>query len=268
MSTSSNPPTDHQEDLLAAAAFGTLSKSEQARFDSLMESSPEFRAEYASLKAFTADLSLLATEADPPPELRDRLEEAITSAPPIPQPLPPTDDVIELSDQSGPIPINLSTRRANPYDAPKSRVPAIPLPYIWAAAAAVVLALVAGVMLDRLFLQDDDEKPMEEIAFELNVADAPGFSGELMYDPESQMFMLKTDDMPSAPEGQVYQVWLIDHEGVPQPKGTMDESSFAVMADRDSYQTFAITLEPGPIGSTGPTTDPILVAPLSPGTDA
>jgi anti-sigma-K factor RskA len=263
MHTSSNPPTEYQEDLLAAAAFGTLTASEQAEFDALLQSSPDFRAEFASLQALTADLSLLAPEADPSPALRDRLEQAISSAPPVPEALPPTDEVIELSDQAGPIPINLSTRRSNPYAAPKSRMPSTMRPYIWAAAAAVVIALATGIMLDRLFLQDEDAAPMEEIAFELNVPDDPGISGELMYDPDSQMFMLETENMPTAPEGQVYQVWLIDHEGVPQPKGVMDEPKFAVMADRSDYEVFAITLEPAPIGSTGPTTDPILVAPLT-----
>jgi anti-sigma-K factor RskA len=265
MNTSSNPPTEHQEDLLAAAAFGTLTESERAEFESLLESSPGFREEFASLQALTADLALLAPESDPSPAVRDRLEEAISFAPPIPQPLPPTDEVIELTDHAGPIPINLSTRRANPYEAPKSRMPSTMRPYIWAAAAAVVLALVAGVMLDRIFLQDEDSAPpMEEIAFELNVPDDPGISGELMYDPESHMFMLETENMPAAPEGQVYQVWLIDHEGVPQPKGVMDEQAFVVKADRSDYQAFAITMEPGPLGSTGPTSDPILVAPLTP----
>ncbi|MDQ2621795.1 MAG: hypothetical protein M3Y45_02020, partial [Actinomycetota bacterium] len=86
MNPSSNPPTEYQEDLLAAAAFGTLTESERAEFDALMESSPDFRAEFASLKALTADLALLAPEADPSPALRDRLEQAITSAPPIPEP--------------------------------------------------------------------------------------------------------------------------------------------------------------------------------------
>ncbi len=264
MSTSANPPTEHQEDLLAAAVFGTLTGPERAEFDALMESSPEFRAEFASLTALTADLSLLAPEADPSPALRNRLEQAIAAAPPIPEPVTLMENIVEVSDQSGPIPINLSTRRANPCAAPRARMK----PYLWAAAAAVVVAFVAGVILDRLFLQDDDGTSMEEIAFELNVPDDPGISGELMYDPESQMFVLETANMPAAPEGQVYQVWLIDHEGVPQPKGVMDESSFAVMADRDNYQAFAITMEPGPIGSTGPTTDPILVAPLTSGSGA
>ncbi|MDQ3655120.1 MAG: hypothetical protein M3457_08585, partial [Chloroflexota bacterium] len=48
-----------------------------------------------------------------------------------------------------------------------------------------------------------------------------------------------------------------------QPVGVMNRSTFAVPAPRDAYDAFAITVEPAPLGSAGPTTDPFFVAPLT-----
>ena len=69
--------------------------------------------------------------------------------------------------------------------------------------------------------------------------------------------------MPEPPQGHVYQAWLIDAAG-PVPVGVMnpDQGEFASAADRSQFQTFAITVEPGPLGNDAPTTDPILVAHL------
>jgi hypothetical protein len=36
----------------------------------------------------------------------------------------------------------------------------------------------------------------------------------------------------------------------------------ATTGDRDAYQTFAITVEQGPLGNPAPTSDPIIVASL------
>ena len=105
---------------------------------------------------------------------------------------------------------------------------------------------------------------MQTIAYELTLSTPiPDLGAELTYDEDAQIFTLQTENMPAAPEGQVYQVWLIDTECRPQPMGVMADPTFAVAADRDNYTAFAITVEPGPIGSAGPTTPPFFVAPLT-----
>jgi anti-sigma-K factor RskA len=133
-----------------------------------------------------------------------------------------------------------------------------------AVAAALLIALSGGIAIDRLFLQNDDDSTNEmTIAFSLTPSTPmPDVSAQLTYDPDSQMFRLQTENMPSAPADHVYQVWLIDQAGVPQPKGVMDEPTFVVAADMHNYQAFAITVEPGPIGSDAPSTEPFFVAPL------
>jgi hypothetical protein len=44
--------------------------------------------------------------------------------------------------------------------------------------------------------------------------------------------------------------------------GVMEGDEFDFEANRDDYDAFAITVEPAPDGSSGPTTEPIVVAPL------
>jgi anti-sigma-K factor RskA len=241
----------YYEELLGAAAFGTLTAEEEAELQAYLKTSETARAELAELRALAGDLTLLADEMDPPPDLRNRIEQAVLA------------DVTWGADVQGrprgdePKPLD--------FEPKPSRKP-IPLwrNYIWAAAAALLIAVLAGAVLDRVFFQDDDD-PVDNrqtIAFDLSLATpAPGLTAELTYDPDQHLFVLETENMPPAPADHVYQVWLIDTEG-PKNAGTMAGSRFAVAADRSDYQALAITVEPAPLGSEGPTTEPFFVAPL------
>ncbi len=68
----------------------------------------------------------------------------------------------------------------------------------------------------------------------------------------------------SAGPGQVYEVWLIGEDGVPAPSGVFDQPTdqHAVVADRDQYDTLAITAEPGPLGTDAPTGEIVATASL------
>lgn len=243
------------EELLAAAAFGTLTPEEAAALEGYLATHPAARAELAELQALAGDLTMLADEVEPPATLRGQIEQAILATPQ--EPAAPTDRFQ---------PLNMTTAPAAPATAP------IPFPgwrrYAWAAAAAVLIALVAGVLIDRFLLQDTDEGDAQVIAYKIDLATpAPNLSAELTYDPDQRLFVLETENMPAAPQGQVYQIWLIDQNNVPQPKGVMTEPTFAVAADRGQYAAFAITVEPGPLGSEEPTSQPFFVAPLTPEAD-
>jgi len=229
------------EALLAEAAFGTLDPDEERALQDMLARSPAARAELASLQELAGNLALLADERAPSPELRNQIEMAITSGQ-APAGSPAAAAPTPL--RTAPAPTRISSA------------------WWLAAAAAIVVALVGGVLLDRFVLSDEEPEP-DTIAYELTTP-MPDVSAELTYDADSQLFMLTTENLPSAPEGQVYQVWLIDQESVPHPMGVIQSETFAVTADRDDYQVFAITLEPAPIGSAAPSTNPILVAPLTP----
>ncbi len=75
--------------------------------------------------------------------------------------------------------------------------------------------------------------------------------------------VLVTTDMPEAPAGKVYELWL-DHEGVGMvPAGLMegDESEVVLEGDPAAAIGFGITVEPEG-GSDEPTTDPLALIDL------
>lgn len=137
--------------------------------------------------------------------------------------------------------------------------------YRWLAAAAIVLVLIGvGALVGRSLWWTDQAEPAQEIA--LHDADGNLIAADvanLEYLPDEQRFVLHMEDMPEAPEGQVYQGWLIAGD-VPIGVGIVDPvtGEFSVDGDRATYDVFAITVEPGPNGSDLPTTNPIVVAPL------
>jgi len=248
----------YYEELLGAAAFDTLTAEEAAELEPWLASSAAARAELAELRMIAGGLGQLADEAIPSPGLRDRIEAAVMA------------DVAWANPARGP---RRAVASGDPDHGivPLSTVPVAgakrptPLwrPYVWAAAAALLIAVVTGVVLDRLVLGDDDADERETIAFNLDLATpVPNLSAELTYDPEDQIFILETENMPPAPHDHVYQVWMIDESG-PQPMGVMNQPRFVVPAPRNAYDTLAITVEPAPLGSADPTTKPFFEAPLT-----
>ena len=152
--------------------------------------------------------------------------------------------------------------------SPVRRAPITHSPYKvhWAVAALLaLLTLAAGILLGRSIFQSATDTPDQEIA-QVTVTD-PNLtaSGTVEYVKDQGVVMLHMQDMPPAPQGYVYQVWVIDGD-TPVSVGTFDtqSSSFATAADPTRYTTLAVTLEEGPIGSDQPTTDPIIVADLTP----
>ncbi|HVL25342.1 MAG TPA: anti-sigma factor, partial [Thermomicrobiales bacterium] len=128
-------------------------------------------------------------------------------------------------------------------------------------AALMVLSLIGGTLLGQVLPRfNADEGQQIPIQFTDPTISA---TGELRYLPDEQVFVLDVTGMPEPPTGHVYQAWLIDAGG-PIPVGVMDPASgeFASAGNRSQYTTFAITVEPGPLGNAAPTTEPVLVAQL------
>ena len=154
-----------------------------------------------------------------------------------------------------------------PFSSP-TRVPtASPSPWRmhWAVAAVLaLLTLAGGILLGRTLFDTEADIPAQTIA-QVTVTDpAIGASGTVAYTADSGVLVLHMNDMPAAPEGFVYQVWVIDGE-TPVPVGVLDpeSSEFATVGDPDRFQTLAVTLEEGPLGNDTPTTDPIVIADLT-----
>ena len=93
---------------------------------------------------------------------------------------------------------------------------------------------------------------------------APNASGQVSLLPDDRLLILDVRDLPPLKSGQVYEVWLIGEDGVPAPAGVFDHPTdqHAVVADRDRYDTLAITAEPGPLGTEAPTGEIMATASL------
>lgn len=130
-------------------------------------------------------------------------------------------------------------------------------------AALMLVSLIGGALLGQVLPQFGENAPQaQQIAIQFTDPNITA-TGELRYLPDEEIFVLSINDMPEAPDGFVYQAWLIQGDA-PIPAGVMDTSQgeLASVGDRSQFDAFAITVEPGPFGNQEPSSDPILVAPL------
>jgi len=252
----------HQEfkDLLSAAAFGTLTEEEGILLREHLDTCLECRRELSEFQIIASALPLTLDEMQPSPRLRNRLLAVVqhehrvvepTAVTPAPVAVSTSADTPETREsQAAPLPVTM--RRPTPI---RSR-------YLWATAALVLLSLLAGAAIGRFLLAGDPSSDVEGETIALRFSTPiPNVEGELTYLPDQQVFRLTMENMPAAPPDHVYQVWLID-DSRSIPAGVMDQPEFAVAADRARYDALAITVEPAPLGSADPTTDPIMIAPL------
>lgn len=152
---------------------------------------------------------------------------------------------------------------AQPDAAPtafRARASRRPMRVLAPFAAAAVLAVVAvGLLAWNLVLLggSDDESVIR--------TSTEGPASRLVYVPGRQLAALTIDGLQPAPEGHVYQVWVV-RGGTPRPDALFDAASggraiAAVNTELQAGDTVAITLEPRG-GSSAPTTKPFVVIPI------
>lgn len=246
--TTHNHNHEHADDLLDGYLLGTLSPEDIAWMEAHVRACPRCQEEIAPLMAAVQALPFSAPEPDVQmsDDLWDRIERSV-SVPAAPQ--HDETDFIPLSSQ--PAPPLIRPRRWTSRE--------------WLAIAAVALvSLLGGTALGQALPQFFSDDADDQQVFALQFSD-PGVSatGELRYLPDEEVFVLEIAGLPELPEGQVYQAWLID-DSAPVPVGVVDTATgeLASAGNRDAYQTFAITVEQGPLGNPAPTSDPIMVASL------
>jgi anti-sigma-K factor RskA len=256
-------------ELLGAFALGAVDAEEAEVLRAHLTTCAECQAELAELWAAVDAMADLVEPMEPPPALRERIAAAVqadgrggvvepppAAAPRAPETLRPPEPV----RRPEPVPPSEPVRAAEPIQPPAtwwSR--ATP----WAAAAAILLLLSAGLLIWNLRLREE-LTATTPLTIALAPTDAaPGASGEVHYQPESQLFVVDVRDLPPLAAGHVYEVWLIGAEG-PRPAGVFDQptAEHAIIADRSQYQTIAITAEPGPLGTAAPTGEIVATATL------
>lgn len=237
-------------DLLGAYALGAVDASEAAAVREHLATCAECQAEMAELWAAVDTLPALVEPMEPPPALRGRIAAAIAQemAPSAPPPV-------------APVPPAAIPRAPEPIRPARWWTSLSP----WAAAAAILLLLSAGLLVWNLRLREQlATTPVPETIALAPTDEAPDASGEVTYLPQSQIFFLDVRDLPPLAADQVYEVWLIGGDGVPAPAGVFDQPTdqHAIVADRDQFDTLAITAEPGPLGTEAPTGEIVATAPL------
>jgi anti-sigma-K factor RskA len=251
-------PTDDEMDLLIAYALDTLEPEETERARLLVADRPELGATLAELRATLGTLPQALPEPALPPELRGRvLDRALGRSRPAPAPIPERAASAArrwLLGLSG-----LATALAVAVVLLLGQVAATQSQL---SATQSELADVRGD-LDRAIAER--QQFAEVVARASSVAELSGDTGRgaVLRTPEGQIVFAA--QLPPLAAGRVYQLWLIGADGAPASGGTftVDERGFgqvAVAAGPEALAagTFAVTDEPGPAGSSGPTSTPLI----------
>lgn len=245
---------DRFEDLAAAYALGALANDERREFEAYLAEHPELQAEVEALGEAAMLLAFAPKEYEPPPGLRRNVLERV-------------------GGETGTTPFESGRR---------SRLRTLFGPAGLAAAAAV-LAVLVGLVVWNLSLQDGNEELRADVrelrddngtlqaqveerrTYELQGSGvASDTHGEVMTTREGPA-VLVARNLPSAPEGQVYEAWVL-HDGVPVPAGLFEPSGASaaatIEASLEGADAVAVTLEPDG-GSPMPTSDILLTAPIA-----
>ncbi len=229
------------EDLKEAFALGALPDDERLWFEGYLAEHPELQAEVDELVSVVDLLALAPQEHEPSPELRRNLLSRIEGA----------------------------TGAALAGHSPlRARLGELFGPGGIIAAAVAVLAVV-GLFAWNASLRGENEDLRGEVqnrrTHELQGSGAArDVRGEVVEIGDGRA-VLVAENLPPAPEDQVYETWLMRGED-PEPAGLfepLDEGTTAtpIEGSLEGADAVAVTLEPSG-GSSAPTSDILLTADL------
>lgn len=257
------PNHDAIRELLGAYALDAVNPEERRLVEAHLAGCSACTTELAELRAATTALPLLVEERSPSPMLRDRLRARVQAGSGTSRPVGERPEGLQARPRpviqaQAPVPLQLEPVRR------RRRAPNVTT--LWAAAAILLLAFSVGMVLWNLDLRQSlngQSQPTKTVAVQF-AQPQNGARASLVYLPDQQVMLLNVLNMPQLPDGQVYQVWLIDAKG-PAPVGVFHagDSQVAIAANPTAYQTLAVTVEPGPLGSAQPTGTKVIIAPLA-----
>lgn len=246
-SGSDSPCPFEEEGYPAACVLGALDDAELARFRAHLPTCARCTAAVAEFSATAGQLPLAIAPETPSPELRTRLLAAVAA-----------DAARERqAQQAAQPPAPLPFRRRTPQ--------------IYALAAVLLLAVGLGLLAWNLTLQrslqqarverDQARNALDVTLWQLAAAQSnQQITGEVVYLRDRQQAVVVVNGLPALQANQVYEVWLVKEGSAPEPQTVFLTSTTAIQANLDRYQKLAITIEPGPRGSTTPTSPILAVA--------
>ena len=247
------------EDLKDAYVLNALPEEERRSFEQYLAAHPERQAEIDELGAVAGLLAFAPDGHEPPPELRERLMQAVEA-------------------EAAPV-----ARSSEERPSAFARF----LGYIGGRGLALGAAalLVIGLLSWNLLLQNEVEDLQGQVQdsqgqvqdLQAKVQDAQqtqtvqltgtwasqGAEAEVASISNNRI-VLVANNMPSVPEGQTCQIWVIKGD-VPEPSGLFQpggqETAAPITTPIKKGDTVAVTVEPAG-GSEQPTSDPVLSAEL------
>ncbi|MBC7559886.1 MAG: anti-sigma factor [Dermatophilaceae bacterium] len=252
---------DDIHSLSGAYAIDAVDDAERARFEAHLAGCSQCQAEIASLRAAAGELSLTTITA-PPPSLRAAVLRDISSI----RVLPP-----EVTSEAAPAPKLVTPSTPSTPSAPASleskraeRARRAPL-LQWLAGAAAAAALATGGLVWHPWSSGTPAVQLTATQQVLHAKDAERFQKKLdaatatiVRSPSLNKAVIITTNLPAAPEGKVYELWL-------QQGATMVKAGFVPAGPSNTVLLHGnaataagagITIEPAG-GSETPTLPPV-----------
>ena len=246
------------EDLKDAYVLDALPEEERRSFEEFLAAHPERQAEIDELGALTGLLAFSPEVQEPPPELRERIMEVVEA------------EAAPRRERRG-----SALARLAGYIGARGLA--------FGAAALLLVGLLSWNLLlqgqvddlqgqvqssqsqvDDLQAQVRDARAQQTQTVQLSGTWADQGANAEVASISDDRIVLVADDLPSVPEGQTCQIWVIKGD-VPEPGGLFQpgptETAAPITAPIKNGDTVAVTVEPAG-GSEQPTTDPVLSAEL------
>lgn len=254
---------EEEREMLAAHALGALDRDEARRVEEHLSSCAECRAEMSEWQATASALAYTARPAEPSPELRSRILEAVredgSNAPKVSK---------ELKEE---------TTSSNVVEMPR-RARSRAQTFLAIAASVAILALAAALFVtwqrlnetrrelaknqtavEVLARQVEQERrarelltsPQSQNAQLAGTNMAPNARAQLVFDRRTGHAMLFAYNLPPVPAGKAYQLWFISGGKVmpgrvftPDTQGRAMINEEVPVNNLDASPVFAVTLEP------------------------
>lgn len=236
------------DELKDAYVLGALPDDERRVFEEHLAAHPERQAEIDELRTVAGLLALSTLQREPPPALKQRVMGTVRSEARTPR----LDRRRRLAGFGG------------PFGARS---------FALGAAVLLTASLVVGLFSWGLLLQrearnlhgqirESQTRDGRTIALQGSGAAEKAQAGLVVL--EGTRAILVAEDMPPVPEGQTFQIWVIEDD-IPRPSGLFEPEEGMVTAvvgnPLRGADAVAVTAEPDG-GSPAPTTAPVLKAEL------